>query len=176
MELGSKPVVSINDNERAQIIAAKLPILLPLLLARTFWNFAIKYVFDNTPLTVGFSPDFQYSYQLPADYGRFWRFSTNYYPLAYQITDGLLLINIRPVSYYYVVDTVPYNVISPLFYRSLALYAASDTAYVLTEDEGLAKYLLQKYENESNSAILLNDMERDIVTMPQNDFDRQIFI
>lgn len=175
-ELGIFPVTAITENKQSQILAQKIEILLPVLLASTEWNFAIKYVFNNTPLTVPFSPDYQYAYQLPADYGRFFKFSTNTFPLVYEFIDGLLLINVRPVGYYYIVNTVPFNVVTPLFYRALALLAASDSAYVLTNDEKIASYLIKKYQDCRDDAILLNDMDRDVITMPHNDYDRQIFI
>lgn len=176
IEIGRQPVVQITDSPDSKLIAAKLELLLPVFLASTVWNFAVKYVTNNTPLTVPFSPDYQYSYQLPADYGRFWKFGTNVYPLVYQFTDGLLLTDVRPVSYYYIVDSVPYDVITPLFFRALSIYVASDVAFVLTNNAELVKYLRAKYENESSNAILLNDIERDITTTPFNDFDRQVYI
>ncbi len=175
-ELGIPPVTAITDNQKAQIIDNKIQILLPVLLASVSWKFAIKYISDNTPLTQNFSPDYPYTYQLPSDYGRFFKFSTNTYPLSYQFTDGFLLIDVKPVSYWYVVSNVSYDVITPLFYRALALLASSDSAYVLTNNEKLATYLLKKYEDCRDDAILLNDMERQVKTMPHNDFDRQVFI
>lgn len=176
MEIGSLPVTSVTDNEKAILINAKIDLLLPVLLTSTPWKFAVKYVTDNTPLTVDFSPDYQYTYQLPADYGRFWKFSTNVYPLQWQIVDNLLQIDVRPVSYYYIVNTVDFTYFTPLFYRALALYAASDVAFVLTNNADIAKYLFQKYEDARNNAILLDDMEREVSTMPFNDFDRQVFV
>lgn len=177
IEIGRQPVTEITEETQdARVIQAKLELLLPVFLASTTWNFAVKYVFNNTPLTTPFSPDFQYAYQLPADYGRFWKFGTNVFPLVYQFTDGLLLTDIRPVAYYYIVNTVPFDVITPLFFRALALYVASDVAYILTNNEKLAAYLLEKYKDNASNAILLNDIERNIVTTPFNDFDRQVYI
>jgi hypothetical protein len=175
-ELGIPPVVSIMDNQKAQIIDNKINTLFSIFLKSTTWNFAIKYISDNTPLTQNFSPDYPFTYQLPSDYGRFFKFSTNTFPLSYQFTDDLLLIDVRPAAYWYVVNTVPYDVITDLFYRALAIFAASDCAYVLTNNEKLASYLLQKYKDCKDEAILLNDMERQVQTMPHNDFDRQVFI
>jgi len=175
-ELGIPPVTAVTDNQKAQIIDNKLQVLLPVLLASAPWNFAVKYIFNNTPLTSNFSPDYQFTYQLPADYGKFFKFSTNTFPLAYQFVDGLLQIDVRPVAFYYIINTVPYDVITPLFYRALALFAASDSAYVLTNNEKLASYLLKKYEDCRDDAILFNDMERQVQTLPYNDFDRQVFI
>lgn len=175
-EIGTLPVTSVNDNQKAQIINAKINILFPMLLTSCNWTFAIKYVFNNTPNTVPFSPDYQFAFQLPPDYGKFYKFATNVYPLVYAIVDGLLLTNINPISYYYIVNNVPFNNLTYMFYRALAIYAASDCCYVLTNNEKLAAYLQQKYKDARDEAILQNDMERDIVSTPYNDFDRQVFI
>lgn len=176
MEIGSLPVTSVTDNDKAILINSKIDLLLPVLLLSTPWKFAVKYIEDNTPLTLNFSPDYQYTYQLPADYGRFWKFSTTVFPLQWQIVDGLLQIDVRPVQYYYITNDVPFEFFTPLFYRALALYVASDVAFVLTNNADLAKYLLQKYEDARNNAILLDDMEREVQTQPFNDFDRNVFV
>ncbi len=127
LELGRLPVIQETDSKDAQVIGTKLDILLPVLLASTTWNFAIKFVYNNTPTTQVLSPDFVFNYVLPFDFGRFFKFSTNTFPLYYEILDNLLLVNVKPVQYYYVVNNVDYEVITALFYRALAIYAAADT-------------------------------------------------
>lgn len=176
LELGRLPVIQISDRADAQLIDAKIDVLLPKLLAATSWNFAIKFVNNNTPNTQSFSPDYLYAYQLPPDYGRFFKFSTNCFPLSYAFVDGLLLTSTKPIAYYYIVNNVDFDAISTLFYRALALYVAADVAFVLTNNAELAIYLEKKYEKEKSDAILLNDMERMIQTTPSNDFDRQVYI
>ena len=176
MELGRLPVISESDSQDAMLIGAKIDILLPLLLLSSTWNFAIKFVNNNTPTTVTFSPDFVYNYVLPFDFGRFFKFGSNSFPLYYEFVDGLLLTNIKPVQYYYVVNNVDFDAISTAFYRALAVFAAADSCMALTQNAGLTKYLLDKYKEEKSNAILLNDMERDVVSTPYNDFNRQTYI
>lgn len=175
LELGELSVTAITDTAHSQILAAKINILFPMLLLETEWNFAIQYVSINTPLTTNYSPDYIWTYQLPSNYGRFFKWSTNCFPLAYTIIDGLLLANVKPAAFYYIVNSVDYDAISTLFYRALALYAAADCAAVLTQDKALVTYLQQKYEKQRSNAVLLNDMEREIQTAPNNDFDRQLY-
>lgn len=176
LEIGRLPVIQISDSADAQLISAKIDILLPLLLLAAEWNFAVRFVNDNTPLTVPFSPDFTYTYQLPFDFGRFFKFGTNTFPLYYEFADGLLLTNVKPIQYYYIVNNVDYAAFTTMFYRALAVYAAADTAMVLTQNAALTKYILDKYKEEKSNAILLNDQERYIGSTPYNDFDRQTYI
>ncbi len=122
------------------------------------------------------SPDFVFNYVLPFDFGRFFKFSTNTFPLYYEILDNLLLVNVKPVQYYYVVNNVDYEVITALFYRALAIYAAADTCMALTQNAVLTKYLQEKYLENKSNAILQNDMDRDVTSTPYNDFDRQTYI
>lgn len=176
IEIGRLPVTNENDSEASQLISAKIDLLLPLMVLETTWNFAIKFISDNTPNTQSFSPDYLYTYQLPFDFGRFFKFSTNCWPLTYQFTDGLLLTNVKPISYYYIVNTIDFDAFNTLFYRALAVFTASDVAFVLTNNESLAKYLLGKYLSAKSDAILFNDIERDIKTSPNNDYDRKTYI
>lgn len=176
MEIGQLPVIQETDSQAAQLISAKIDILFPLLLLSSTWNFAIKFVSNNTPSTQSFSPDFVFTYVLPFDFGRFFKFGTNTFPLYYEFIDGLLLTNVRPVQYYYVVNNVDYSAITTAFYRALSLYAAADTCMVLTQNAPLTKYIQEKYEMDKSNAILLNDQERYIGSTPYNDFDRQTYI
>lgn len=175
IELGRQPVSTI-DTDDAKLLAAKTDLLFPLLLKVCDWRFAIKYVSNNTPLTTNFSPDFTYTYQLPPDYGRMIVVGNNASLDLYELVDGYILTNMKPVTFYYVVNNVDYSVISLNFLRALALYVASDTALVLTHNEHLTQYLRLKYETEKSDAILLNNMERYVRTMPYNDFDRIVYV
>lgn len=176
IELGKPPVTVLTDNAASVLLAAKSELLLPVLLASSTWNFAIKFRTDNTPITVDFTSDFTYTYQLPGDYGRFFKFATSVFPLFYEFFDGLLCTNIKPISYYYVVNNVDYDAISPLFYRALSVFIAADSCTVLTNNVKLTAELREKYLQEKSAAILLNDMERDVISTPYNDFNRQTYI
>lgn len=176
-ELGRLPVTAINDDDSAIVISNKLDALLPEMLLRTDWNFAIQYVSINTPLSSDFSPEFTYSYQLPFDFGRFDRFSpTITYAGNYRIVDGMLLSNVRPVQFYYVVNNISYASIPALFERALVMYVSARTCMTLTNNVQLTTYLEGEYKEALMNAILSNDMERRVVTMPYNDFDRTTFV
>lgn len=177
-ELGRLSVTTIQDSESSQIIANKLNVLLPEMLLRTDWNFAIKFRYDNTPLTQNYSPDFVYTYQLPADYNRMDRISwqTANFGLYYRIIDGLFLTNSKPIQYYYVVNNADYSVLPPLFYRALSLYAAATCCLALTNDEQLKNYLEMEYKEKLVDALRQNDMDRYVQSTPYNDFDRQTYI
>jgi len=179
-ELGRNAVQNINDLPESQLIANKLNVLLPELLLRTDWNFAIKFVQDNNPLTTNFSPDFLYTYKLPADYNRMDRFSWlttgQAFGFYYRILDGLVLTNAKPINYYYVVNNIDYAFLPALFYRALSLYAAAETAMAITNKAELAKYLEVKYQQKIVDAMLQNDMDRYIQSTPYNDFDRATYI
>lgn len=177
-ELGRLPVTNLNDSQDSQLISNKLDILLPQMLTRTDWNFAIKFVEDDNPLSQTFSPDFVYSYQLPADFGRMDRFSPDAvnFGFYFRLIDGLLATNSKPVKYYYVVNNVDYDVLPPNFYRALVLYAASTSCLTLTQDQSLKRELMQEYKDMLMGAILENNMERYVQSTPFNDFDRQVFV
>jgi len=177
-ELGRLPVTNINNSEDATLLDAKLNLLLPVLLQETVWNFAILFRKDSTPLTTPLTPDFTYSYQLPADYGRMFQFGNinNNFSQPYLISNNIISTNEKPISYYYVINDVNVESVSTMFFRAISLFIASDAALVLTENEKLTQYLRQKYEEEKGKAVNLNDMERYITTRPHNDYDRRIFV
>lgn len=179
-ELGFPFVEVITQTAGSILIANKINILHPEMLLRTDWNFAIKYVSDNTPLTTLISPEFLYNYQLPPDYNRMDRFSwfanASSFGFYYRIIDNVIMTNSRPIQYYYVVNNADLSVISSLYYRALVLYCAAECAIVLTQNAPLTKLLEVKYQQKLNEAILLNDQERYIQSTPYNDFDRQAYI
>lgn len=176
LSLGFSPVANEKESEAAQFISEKLDSLLPILLLSETWCFAVKYREDNTPITQNFSPDYRYTFQLPFDYGRFIKLGANRFVLDFEWVDGYILTNTKPFAYYYLVNTIDYRIIPPLFARTLALYAAADSAVPLTQNVNLANYLEGKYEKEKINALLLNNMERDIKTAPYNDFDRVMWV
>ncbi len=176
-ELGRLAVASINDSEDAQYVAAKLFEMLPELLLEYNWNFAVKYRTDDTPTTTIFSPDFSYTYQLPGDFGHFFKWAATgaQWPI-YEFADGYLLAQTKPVQYYYIVNVCDYAVLPPLFARALVLRAASESAPSLTNNVTLADYLKKKYDIVMAKAILQNDMERSVLETPYNSFNRITFV
>lgn len=176
LALGLSPIANEKESEAAQFISEKLDSLLPILLLSETWRFAVKYREDNTPITQNFSPDYHYTYQLPFDYGHFIKLGANRFVLDFELVDGYILTNTKPFVYYYLVNTMDYSILPPIFARTLALYAASDSAVSLTQNINLANYLEAKYEKEKMNALLLNNMERDIKAAPFNDFDRVMWV
>lgn len=172
-ELGRLQVSSVNDSPDALFVQAKISELYPELLLDYNWNFAIVYRSDDTPLTINFSPDYVYSYQLPGDFGKFYKFASTgaQWPI-YALVDGMLLAQTRPIQYYYITNQAAYAVLPPLFARSLVLYSAAKCAPILTNNLELSKYLENEYEKSRVNTILQNDMERSIMQTPYNDFDR----
>jgi hypothetical protein len=176
-ELGRLSVSAVLESPDAQQASAKILELEPELFEAYNWTFLVKFVIDNTPLTINFSPDYQYTYQLPGDYGHFfkWQDTGSQWPI-YMITDGYLLAQVKPVGYYYIVNqSVPENY-TPLFARALVLYAAAKLAPTLTNNVQLAAYLEKEYEKMIAKAILQDDMQRSVTTTPYNDFDRITFV
>jgi hypothetical protein len=176
LALGLSPIANEKESEAAQFISEKLDSLLPILLLTETWRFAVKYREDNTPITQNFSPDYRYTYQLPFDYGRFIKLGANRFVLDFELVDGYILTNTKPFAYYYLVNTMDYSIMPLIFARTLAFYAASDSAISLTQNVNLANYLEAKYEKEKMHALLLNNMERDIKKAPFNDFDRVMWV
>ena len=177
-ELGRLPVSDINDDNSSILISNKIDVLYPELLQRTDWNFAIAYVTDNTPLTTRISPEYLFNYQLPPNYDRMDRVSwlSINFGWVYRIIDDVIITNVRPIQYYYVVNDASLSVISETFYRALVLYVASASAPSITNNTGLVKYLKTEYIMKLNDAIRQNDMDRMIVSTPYNDFDRTTYI
>ncbi|MBX4189682.1 hypothetical protein KW791_00070 [Candidatus Parcubacteria bacterium] len=176
-ELGRLAVSAITDSDDAQYVAAKLSEVYPELLLDYNWNFAVVYRADNTPLSTDFSPDYIYSYQLPGDFGKFFKWAATgaQWPI-YEFADGMLLAQTRPVQYYYISNQVAYTVLPPLFSRALVLYTAAKSAPTLTNNLKLSEYLEKEYEKSRIKAILQNDMERSVTTTPYNDFDRITYV
>lgn len=172
-ELGRLAVTSINESSDAQYLAAKIDELYPEVLLECNWTWAVIYRRDDTPLSANFSPDYTYTYQLPGDFGKFYRFaSTGTSWGIYAFMDDMLLANTKPVEYYYISNQAAYETLPPLFSRSLILYAAAKAAPTLTNNMQLAAYLQNEYVMIKTKAILENDMERAVTSMPYNDFDR----
>lgn len=176
-ELGRLPISAISDSPDAQYVAAKINELFPELLQETTWNFCVVYREDSTPLTTNFSPDFVYTYQLPGDFGQFfkWASTGSQWP-SYEFTDNLLLAQTLPVQYYYITNQPAFEVLTPLFSRALILYAAAKSAPTLTNNVNLTAYLEKEYMKAITKAILQNDTQRSIQSTPYNDFDRITFV
>lgn len=176
-ELGRLPVVRIEDSDDAIFVSNKILELYKEVLLDYNWNFAIVYTQNFSPETTNFSPDYVYSYQLPGNYGKFYKWATSgaQYPI-YAIVDGMMLANTLPIQYYYIANDVPFEVWTPLVSRQLVLYAACKCAPTLTNNVSLSNYLEKEYEKARTKAILENDMERSVQSTPYNDFDRITFV
>ena len=176
-ELGRPPVVTVYDNPAAHAVSLKILELYQEVLLDYNWNFAVVYVANYSPETTQFSPDYVYSYQLPGNYGKFYKWATTgaQWPL-YAIWDGMLLANTLPVQYYYIANDVPFENWTPLVARQLVLYAAAKAAPGVTNNMKLASYLEQEYYKARTKAIMQNDMERSVLSTPYNDFDRITFV
>ncbi len=176
-ELGKLAVVAVNDSPDALYVSAKINQIYRECLLDYNWNFAVKYRTDNTPLAIDFSPDYIYSYQLPGDFGKFFKWAATgaQWPI-YEFADGMLLAQTRPVQYYYISNQIPFTALPPLFSHMLILYAASLSAPSLTNNVKLTEYLESKYQKMRAQAIMQNDMERSVSSTPYNDFDRINFV
>ena len=176
-ELGRLPVSAITDSPDAEYVAAKIDELFPEVLLDCNWTWAIKYRTDDTPLTTNFSPDYSYTYQLPGDFGKFYKWAATgaQWPI-YEFADGYLLAQTLPVQYYYIVNQASFEFLTPLFSRALILYAAAKSAPTLTNNVQLSNYLEKEYEKARVKAILENDMERSVVSTPYNDFNRITYV
>jgi hypothetical protein len=177
-ELGQPAVEALSNLPPLAIaIQAKLFELAPEILLDYNWNFAVVYVENFSPETTNFSPDYIYSYQLPGNYGKFFKWATTgaQWPL-YAIWDGMMLANTLPIQYYYIANDVPFANWPPLVARSLVLYTASKMAPTATNNIKLAEYLNNQYLLARTKAIIENDMERSVESTPYNDFNRVTFV
>ena len=176
-ELGRLPVTAINDSPDALYVANKLDELFPEVLLEANWTWAIKYQRDDTPLTESITPDYTYTYQLPGDFGRFYRFAStgSQWPI-YEFINNYLCAQTKPIQYYYIVNQASFQFLLPVFARALVLYVASMSAPTLTNNVQLTAYLEKKYEKWLAKAILENDMRRSVVSTPYSDFDRLTYV
>lgn len=176
-ELGKLPVEAIGDSDSSIIVSNKILELYKEILLEANWTWAIVYIENSSPETTNYSPDFVYSYQLPGNFGRFFRFANtgSQWPY-YEFVDGMLLAQTLPVQYYYIRNDVPFEYWPPLPARELILYAASKCAMSQTQNVQLAAYLMKEYQDAKNRAITENDMQRSIMQTPYNDFDRIQFV
>lgn len=176
-ELGRPNVDALGATPDAMYVQNKIIELAPEVLLEYRWTWAVKYITDSSPLTVNFSPDYVYSYQLPGDFGRFFKWaSTGAQWPYYEIVDGLMLANTLPIQYYYIISDADLTVWPPLPSRMLVLYAAAKSAPTLTNNIQLAGYLEGEYTKIRTRAIQQDDMERSVQSTAYNDFDRVQFI
>lgn len=179
-ELGKPSVTNVNDTDTAIVANNKLNFFFPLMLLKTTWNDFVKFYISNTPNTFPFSPDYAYTYTLPGDFGRLFKFGNFTFPVIYQITDGLISANVKPIQFYYIVNTAAYGAGldsgTMQFNFALAVWVAADMCMVTTNNAALTKYLEEKAKKEISNAILLDNMNKEIVTLPYNSFNRQLFI
>ena len=176
-ELGQLPIQALGQTPYSVIVQNKIIELAPEVLLDYNWNFAVVYVANYSPETTNFSPDYVYSYQLPGDYGKFFRWATTgaQWPI-YAIIDGMLLANTLPIQYYYIANDIPFQYWPPLVARALVLYAAAKSSPTITNNIKLCEYLYKEYEIARTKAIIENDMERSVQSTPYNDFDRITFV
>src|ERR1700727_2304806 len=169
-ELGKLPVTALGETDDATIVTNKILELYQEVLLDYNWNFAVVYVANYSPETVNFSPDFVYTYQLPGNYGKFFKWASTgaQWPI-YEIVDGLMLANTLPIQYYYIANDIEFQYWTPLVARQLVLYAASKCAPTLTNNMNLATYLYKLYLEARTKAILENDMESTVDSTPYND-------
>lgn len=173
LQLGKLPVQNVTDSEIAQFVQAQILSVYQEVLLAYEWNFAVVYVANYSPMTVNFSPDYVYAYQLPGNYGRFFKWATTgaQWPL-YAIWDGQLLANTNPVQYYYIANDIPFVNWPKLPARALVQYAAFMCAPTSTNNVSLVKELEDRYKAAMANAIRQNDMERSVRSTPYNDFQR----
>jgi hypothetical protein len=176
-ELGRPSVSATTDTPESEYVTAKIFELYKEVLLEYNWSWAIVYINDSSPLSVNFSPDYVYSYALPGDFGKFYKWATTgaQWPI-YAFVDGMLLANTLPVQYYYIVNDAAFEVWTPLVSRMLVLYVAAKSAPTLTNNLQLCAYLENEYVKMRTRAILQDDMERSVQTTPYNDFDRITFV
>lgn len=173
-------VDNVNESPQAILINQRYPNLLKNLLRKAIWNFAIAFKSDNTPLTTTVSNEFLFNYQLPANYGRFWRMeaqSTPTFGFVYQIVDNIFMTNANPINYWYVVNYVDASVIPPPFEQALVYYIASQVCLSLTQNKQLSDELKFEFINTYlPDAIQQVAYEQMIIQTAFNDFDRQSYI
>lgn len=175
--LGKEAVSAVSETPQASFLKRKITRLHPQQLLRANWIFAAVEKYDNTPVSPNFSDDYTYTYQLPSNFGRFFRWSrTIKQDMAYQFVEGYLLTNSKPVSYWYIINDADYSVISDLYAEALAHYAASESALVLTNSKELTAYLHKQYTDKLNDAIKFNATQQAIVGAPYNDYQRTQFV
>jgi hypothetical protein len=176
-ELGRLAVANVSDSDDAIYVQNKILELYQEVLLDYNWNFAVVYVANYSPETTNYSPDYVYSYQLPGNYGKFFKWATTgaQWPI-YEIVDGMMLANTLPIQYYYIANDILFEFWPPLVARQLVLYAAAKSAPTLTNNVQLTAYLEKEYEKVRVKAILEDDNERSIVSTPYNDFDRITFV
>ena len=176
-ELGRPSVAAIDESPDAQQASAKIYELAPELYLVYNWSFLVVFTQDSTPLTFNFSPDFIYTYQLPGNFGHFfkWQATGSQWPI-YEFAGGYFLAQTLPVGYYYIVNQADPTVYPPLFARALVLYAAAKLSPTLTNNVPLTQYLEKEYEKMIEKAITSDDMLNPHFATPYNDFNRITFV
>lgn len=175
--LGKDAVSSADELPISLYLQRKINRLHPLLLKRENWIFAAVEKYDNTPVSPNLSDDYTYTYQLPTNFGRFFRWSkTVRQDENYQFVDGYLLTNSKPVSYWYIVNDADFSIVGDLYAEALAHYAASESCLVLTNSKELTVYLKNQFKEALNNAIKFNNTQKPIVSAPYNGYQRTQFV
>lgn len=181
--LGKLPVANAMNDPNGALILQAIDQYFPQLLLRANWNWSIKYVTDNNPITDATNPYFRFGYQLPADYGRMNKivtlagFSSIGAGTGWAIIDNILWVNTDPVSYYYQVNQSVFldgnfSVCTQVFLNALAFYVAGQVCLPITNNIQLRQQNLDNYQISIIEAGKLNRYDQQIITMPNNDYDR----
>lgn len=171
-ELAIKNVQSINDNETSLFIYNRLRVLYVHVLQRANWNFAVEFIYDASPMVYNISPNYQYTYLLPADFGHLFKFTNQILPTVYEIVDGYLLCNSKPVQYEYIKNNQSLSVFPPLVMDMIVLYVASRVCLVLTQDIKLTSYLKSLYEERFSECVRVNAFANQIDNAKHINYDR----
>ena len=176
-ELAEPPVTNVSDTPSSRLIERRFDELLPTQIKRANWEWAIKYVEDDSPLAQNEFPEWNHNYSLPGDFGKFYRLGINSFELTeWKVYGNILATNHKPIRYYYIVDDPNLLSLEPIFTDAMVLYTAARVCLVVTEDSNLMQYLMKEYEQKMMEAILNNSMQEAIRSKPHNDFDRIQYI
>lgn len=173
-ELGRPGVANISNDDSATVIAQRLNTFIPQALLRENWVWTLKQKTDDTPRTTTPNNYYNYSYQLPPDYGRIYDVETFY---DWQVIDGTICTNVKPIVYFYNVNysafqSGDFSIFPPEFQDYLALFVAARVGKPLTQDLTLCAQLFQAAEMKLGECIQKNRMEQLIKSPKYNAYNR----
>jgi hypothetical protein len=142
--IGTKTITALTDaTTDANVVEIWYPITRDAILRSHPWNFAEKRV--QLAQIAGDTPvmDFAYFYQLPADCLKVRRLSDEAVDIAYKVEGDRLLCDDAEVSLLYTFRETNLEAWDPMAIECLIYRLASNIAYPIRQDAGLAKTMFE---------------------------------
>ena len=176
--LGRKTIANVANDPNGSLISNAINIYFPELLVKTNWNQTVAYREDTNPITDNFNPEYNYGYQLPANFGTIYKVQKAY---RWAIQDNIIFSDANPIKYFYNVNVKnfgdgDFSIFPQIFLIALSLYVAAMVCATVTNNLALQTRLDNLALLKIKEAGIFNRYNQQILQMPNNDYNRVILV